>query len=495
MLEVVSRRVDGARSADDAIVVEAGITELSSEWRRYFRQLIEHQPRFPGPQRFLRDDVTKAMQRLVNPNGSVLEVGVGAGELLAALPNSVRHGIDILPEAVAAAKQRDPTLRVERANAQECRLSENYDAIICDRLCHSVSDIQKLLQNLAEHLAPEGRIFLTVFNFLWSAPIAVGTRLGFTEASPPQNWLSASDFENLFELADLRAVHYEDRILAPIGLPGFVGDVVNRYLARMPGFNNFSVYRIYSLRHRIVRRPPPKVSVVVPARNEAGNIQSAVDRTPVMGKGTELVFVEGGSTDDTRERIEQVIRDYTGPLELKFYTQHGKGKGDAVRDGFAHASGDLLMILDADLTVTPEDLPKFYEVMASGVTDYVHGTRLVYPMEDDAMRFLNKLGNSFFARTFSFLVDQPITDSLCGTKVLWKDDYERIAEGRSYFGDFDPFGDFDLIFGACRQHLRIMEVPIRYRSRTYGTTNISRFRHGLLLLRMCLFAARKMKFI
>jgi len=234
---------------------------------------------------------------------------------------------------------------------------------------------------------------------------------------------------------------------------------------------------------------------VVPARNEAGNIEAAVRRTPVMGAGTELIFVEGGSSDGTRERILEFVQSYKGPLELKFHAQSGKGKGDAVRTGFAHASGQLLMILDADLTVVPEDLPKFYEIMVSGLTDYVHGTRLVYPMEDKAMRFLNKLGNAFFAKTFSFLLDQPIKDTLCGTKVLWADDYKRIVRNRSYFGDFDPFGDFDLIFGARKINLKIMEIPVRYRNRTYGETNISRFRHGLLLLRMCVFASRKIKFV
>src|SRR5262249_29886806 len=254
-------------------------------------------------------------------------------------------------------------------------------------------------------------------------------------------------------------------------------------------------YRLYTLRRRDMRRSPAKVSVVVPARNEAGNIEAAIRRTPVMGKGTELIFVEGGSSDGTRERILELLASYRGSLDLKFYPQSGKGKGDAVRTGFAHATGDLLMILDADLTVVPEDLPKFYEAMISGLTDYVHGTRLVYPMEQEAMRFLNKLANAFFAKTFSFLLDQPIKDTLCGPKVLWADDYERIVHNRSYFGDFDPFGDFDLIFGARKINLKISEIPVRYRSRTYGETNISRFRHGLLLLRMCFFAGSKIKFV
>jgi glycosyltransferase involved in cell wall biosynthesis len=237
------------------------------------------------------------------------------------------------------------------------------------------------------------------------------------------------------------------------------------------------------------------VSVVVPARNEAGNVQAAIDRTPVMGSGTEIIFVEGGSSDGTWDAVQRAIRTYSGPLKLSAYQQTGKGKGDAVRLGFAKAKGDLLMILDADLTVPPEELPTFYEVAVRGQADFIQGTRLVYPMEAGAMRFFNKIGNVAFSQLFTYLLQQPIKDTLCGTKVLWRSDYERIAAARAVFGDFDPFGDFDLIFGAARLNLKIAELPIRYRDRTYGETNISRWKHGVLLLRMSGIAAKKIKFV
>jgi glycosyltransferase involved in cell wall biosynthesis len=237
------------------------------------------------------------------------------------------------------------------------------------------------------------------------------------------------------------------------------------------------------------------VSVIVPTRNEAGNVQGAIDRTPVMGGGTELIFVEGGSTDGTWQTIQDCMARYRGPLALSAYRQTGKGKGDAVRLGFSKATGDLLMILDADLTVPPEDLPEFFEIAARGHGDFVQGTRLVYPMEPGAMRLFNRIGNVAFSQLFSYLLQQPIKDTLCGTKVLWRADYERIAAARHYFGDFDPFGDFDLIFGAARLNLKITEIPVRYRDRTYGETNISRWKHGWLLLRMSAVAARKLKFV
>jgi hypothetical protein len=407
---------------------------------------------------------------------------------------------------VEEARQAHPDVRFETADILQMREppgddTARWDAIICDRLVHSVLDLKLLLENLRAHLAEGGRIYLTAFNYLWEIPTRMAEWAGWKRPAPTANWLSDGDFRNLFDIAGLEVVKYEDRLMLPMDVPG-VGTALNRFAVRVPPFHTLSLYRIYALRAlsgrsppRPVARPKVTVSVVVPARNEAGNIQAAIDRTPVMGAGTELIFIEGHSSDATWATIQNAVRDYRGPLKLSAYQQEGKGKGDAVRLGFARATGDLLMILDADLTVPPEDLPSFYEVAASGKSDYVQGTRLVYPMEQGAMRFFNKLGNVAFSRLFTFLLQQPIKDTLCGTKVLWRRDYERIAANRSYFGDFDPFGDFDLIFGAARLNLKIAEIPVRYRDRVYGETNISRWKHGALLLRMSLIAARKLKFV
>ena len=215
---------------------------------------------------------------------------------------------------------------------------------------------------------------------------------------------------------------------------------------------------------------------------------------PEMGGGTELIFVEGHSRDGT---ILQAIRDISARSgrPCGVYEQTGVGKGDAVRLGFAKSRGDVLMILDADLTVTPEDLPRFYDALTSGVGEFINGVRLVYPMEHRAMRFFNLLGNKFFSALFSWLLGQPIKDTLCGTKVLWKKDYEMIAAGRETVGDYDPLVDFDLLFGAAALNLKIAEMPIRYRERTYGTTNIRRWSDGWLLLRMAAVAARRLKWV
>ena len=173
--------------------------------------------------------------------------------------------------------------------------------------------------------------------------------------------------------------------------------------------------------------------------------------------------------------------------------QPGTGKADAVFAAFDAAQGDVLMILDADLTVPPEQLPKFWHAIQSDKGEFINGSRLVYLMDTDAMRFLNLVANKSFSIAFTWLLSQRFTDTLCGTKVLRRSDYVRLKEGRSYFGDFDPFGDFDLIFGASKLSLKVVEIPIHYASRTYGETQISRFKHGLLLLRMVLFAFLRIK--
>ncbi|HEY7374007.1 MAG TPA: glycosyltransferase [Polyangia bacterium] len=475
---------------------------LEGAWRDYFARAGEA-PTHPAARDFLQHDLKEAFARLIPAEASVFEAGCGEGDLLAALPNARRLGVDYLPDVVARARARHPDIGFEVADVTaggDARLGATaggtWDAVICDRLAHSVVDVKALLLGLKRQLAPGGRIYLTAFNYMWELPTRVAEMTGWKRPAPTANWLSDFDYRNLFDIVGLEVVRYESRLLVPLQVPG-LAEAFNRYLVRAPGMQYVSLYRIYVLRDRGGAPAPRRasVSVVVPTRNEAGNVAAALARTPVMGSGTELIFVEGHSSDDTWGTIQTAMREYRGPLKLSAYQQTGKGKGDAVRLGFSKASGDVLMILDADLTMPPEELPGFYDVIASGQADFVQGTRLVYPMEPGAMRFFNKLGNVAFSQLFTYLLQQPIKDTLCGTKVLWRRDYERIAAARSYFGDFDPFGDFDLIFGAARLNLKIVEIPVRYRERTYGTTNIDRWRHGLLLLRMSAVAARKIKFV
>jgi hypothetical protein len=340
------------------------------------------------------------------------------------------------------------------------------------------------------------RVLIYSYSRLWQPMLRLAEMLGMKYAQPPESWLPPEEIKSMLSLADFEVVRDDAHLVCPVRVP-LLADILNRYVGRLPLLDALSlvfgiVARPAPARTAAARPSRPSVSVVIPCRNEAGHIRPLVSSLPALPEGSEFLFVEGNSTDDTAAVIEQAVAENPG-LPLRFFRQPGKGKGDAVRFGFAQATGDVLLILDSDMGVAPGDVPKFVEALARGKCEMVNGSRLVYPMEGKAMRFLNLLANKFFAFLFSWLLGQQVRDTLCGTKALWREDYERIAANRAYFGDFDPFGDFDLLFGAARLNLRIVDLAVRYHERLYGETNISRFSHGWLLLQMSGVAARKLK--
>ena len=427
----------------------------------------------------------------VGSNRSVLELGCADGRLLAALQPARGVGVDFSQEMICRARERYPSLKFIRADVHDLSsLRETFDVIILSDLVNDLWDVQRVLEQVKHLCHPRTRLILNFYSRLWQLPLGFAQRGNLATRNLYQNWLTPDDLQALLRLAGFESVRTTQEVLMPLPLGGFA----NRFLVRIWPFRELALSNFIVARPAPERAGEPKVSVVIAARNEAGNIKAIFERTPNMGHETEIIFVEGHSKDDTYTAIEREMAAHpsTESLLLK---QPGIGKADAIRAGFDRATGDILMILDADLTVPPEDLPRFYEALVSGKGEFINGVRLVYPMEQEAMRTLNFIGNKFFSLAFSWLLGQPIKDTLCGTKVLWKRDYEQITANRSYFGDFDPFGDFDLIFGAAKLNLKIVDLPIRYRERTYGTTNISRWKHGLLLLRMVAFAARRIKFI
>ena len=429
---------------------------------------------------------------LIPADASVLEIGCGAGELLATIPARRRAGIDLSATQIAAARLRLPDARLEVQAGEDLVLDEKFDYIIVSDTLNFAADVQELLLRLHAVAHAETRVLINFHSSLWRPVLRLGEWFGLKSPQPQSSWLAASDVRNLLALADWSPLVQQGRILVPVRLLG-VEQVFNRWLAPMLPWFCLTVFIVA----RSTRPRPaaaPRVSVIIPARNEAGNIEAAVRRTPDMGGGTELIFVEGHSRDETWAEIQRVARAYP-ERHIRTMQQTGRGKGDAVRLGFAAATGDILMILDADLTMPPEELPKFFDVIVQDRAEFANGVRLVYPMDEKAMQFLNLCANKAFGLIFSSLLNQPVKDTLCGTKVLRRLHYERIAANRAYFGDFDPFGDFDLLFGAAKLSLKITDVPIRYRERTYGETNIQRWSHGWLLLRMVVFAARKLKFV
>jgi GT2 family glycosyltransferase len=369
------------------------------------------------------------------------------------------------------------------------------DYLLLNGTIHYERDIQGMLDQLQAALEGSERVLFVYYSMLWKPLARFASKVGLRSRTPEQNWIAHEDLENLCHLAGLEITRRDLKLLCPVPIP-FLANFLNRYLAPLPFFRLFTMLNIVvarSLKSRLEARP--SVSVIVPARNESGNIDDILVRCPMMGPQDEIIFVEGNSTDDTWERIQQAARAYKGAHRLILAQQKGKGKGDAVRLGFELATKDVLMILDADLTTSPEELPKFYNAIARNKAEFVNGSRLVYPMEKEAMRFFNIVANKFFAAAFSFVLGQRFKDTLCGTKVLLRAQYRRLAAAREFFGDFDPFGDFDLLFGAARMGLKIVEVPVHYHERKYGTTNIQRWRHGLILLRMLVFAARRLTFL
>jgi SAM-dependent methyltransferase len=453
------------------------------------------QPRsiIPGPPAADRRLLAHYYNLLIPPNSNVLEIGCGSGELLAALAAGRRTGVDLSARQIEAARRRLPDATFVIGAGEDVELgSSKFDVIIISDTLNVAADVQQLFGNIRRFAGPNTRLILNFHNSLWRPILTLGRWLGIKSPQPSTSWLAASDVRNLLNLADWTLVSRQNRIVVPFPLLG-LDWLANRWLAPILQWFCLTVFLV-ARQARAGFSIAPTVSVIVPARNEAGNIEAAVRRTPEMGGGTELIFVEGHSRDETWAEIQRVAQVFP-ERRIKILQQMGRGKGDAVRAGFAAATGDILMILDADLTMPPEELPKFYTVVASGHAEFANGVRLVYPMEERAMQFLNLCANKAFSLIFTWLLGQPVKDTLCGTKVLSRANYDKIAAGRAWFGDFDPFGDFDLLFGAAKLNLKIADVPIRYAERTYGSTNIQRWKHGWLLLRMVLFAARKLKFV
>lgn len=446
--------------------------------------------------RFYYDDLKSFLNYNIPPGSSVLEIGCGTGEFLASLNPKRGVGIDLSAEMIKAAQSKYPAYSFHQMDAEDISLEEKFEYIVISDTVGYLEDIQKAFKELQKISAPDTRIIITFHNFLWSPLLSLAEILKLKMPQQKLNWLNEEDLVNLLCLENFEVVKRGKRFLIPWKLFG-LGSLINRYIGQLPLINRLCLTGYIIARPAVGRREDeqwPSLSVVVAARNERGNIENIIKRLPRFGGRTEIIFIEGGSTDGTYEEIERVAAVYP-EKNIKFARQDGRGKGDAVRKGFAMASGEILMILDADLTVPPEDLPKFYEAIAIGKGEFINGSRLVYPQEKQAMMTLNMIGNKFFSLMFSWLLDQRLKDTLCGTKVLSRKNYEKLAANRKYFGEFDPFGDFDLIFGAAKLNLKIVEVPIRYRARTYGQTNISRFRHGWLLLKMTFFAMNKIKFI
>lgn len=474
-----------------------GLSARKRAIRDLFDRLAPERPQWRARNAFFHEEDEAYLRFLVPEGQRVLDLGCGIGDTLAVLRPSVGVGIDLSERMVEIARERHPSLEFRTGDIEDPALLEGldgpFDVILLSDTTGVLEDVEEAFRRLHGLCDRDTRIIVAYHSRLWEPLLNLTETVGLKSPAPPENYLRLDDISGLLQLADFEIIKREWRQLLPKRALG-LGVLVNRFIATLP------LIRGLCLRNYVVARSnrlagydkPLSATVVVPARNEKGNIEPLVQRLPQFCPDIEIIFVEGHSQDGTLEEMERVAAAYPD-RDIKVMVQPGRGKGDAVRMGFDAARGDVLLILDADMTVPPEQMGKFHLALQTGKGEYINGTRLVYPMEDQAMRFLNLLANHIFSLLFSFLLNQRFTDTLCGTKVLTRAHYRRIADNRHYFGEFDPFGDFDLIFGAAKLNLKVVEVPIRYASRRYGETQISRFRHGWLLLQMVVFAFRKLK--
>ncbi len=459
---------------------------------RYYNSLAPRRNKWKKRNRLYHKTIEKYLKFVIPEGSNVLELGCGTGDLLAVVKPAIGVGIDFSPEMINIAKNKYPELLFICDDAEYFKSERKFDYVILSDLLNNLNDIQQMLISLKNNIHDKSRIIITNYNFSWEPLLRFGEFLHLKARQPVQNWLSTSDINNLLYLEDYETVKVERKLLFPKYIP-VLHFILNKFLGNLPLVNHLNIINFITARPVTAGSKKYSVSIIVPARNEKGNIENAILKTPVFGKSQQFIFVEGNSSDGTWEEMLRVKEKYTD-RDIVVMKQTGKGKGNAVREGFEKATGDILMILDADLTTPPEDMTKFYLALSNNKGEFINGCRLVYPMEKQAMRFLNLAGNKFFGWFFSYILGQRLKDTLCGTKVFYREDYLKIKVNRHYFGDFDPFGDFDLLFGASKLNLKITEVIVRYRERKYGSTQISRFKHGWLLIRMSLFAAFKLKF-
>ncbi len=468
----------------------------SAPIKEFFSSKASERDNWKAKNRYYHQDIESFIAANIPSDQSVLEIGCGTGDLTASLKSSDVVGLDFSEEMVLAAQSKYPGRKFVLGDAENLSFERKFDFIVLSDVIGLLPDVQAVFEQLKPITTPSSRVLITYHNYIWEPVLTLLEKLGLKMPQPAQNWLPLEDIQNILYLSGFEVIRKGYRLLFPYHIP-FLSTFLNRFVAKLPLIDRLCLVEWIIAKPVTPQRKAEEFScsVIIPCRNERDNIRDAVTRTAPMGKKTELIFVDGSSTDGTLEEIEKVMKEFPERNITLIHQGDGKGKCDAVQKGFNVAKGDIYMILDSDLTVPPEDLPKFFNALIEGKGEFINGTRLVYPMEKQAMRFLNLLGNKFFGMAFSYLLEQRFTDTLCGTKVLWAQDYEKIKRGRSYFGDFDPFGDFDLIFGASKQNLQIVELPVRYRERVYGTTKIRRFAHGWLLLQMCWIAAKKLKFV
>ena len=446
--------------------------------------------------RYYYDYIVKVLRFIVEPQSSVLQLKSETGYFLNAVNPRVGVGIDSSAKMVEIARKKHPHLKFEVQDIEDVKLNNTFDYILLMGALSDGVDVQKTLLNLKRVVNPRSRIVVTIYNRLWQPLLNLAALLRLKIPQPTQNWLSVDDAENLLRLTGYETIKQFNVILLPKKVP-VISFLLNNIIAKLPLFKHLCFNHVLVAK-KIMNREnysDYSVSVIVPCKNELGNVRDAAARIPTMGKHTEIIFCDDRSEDGTVDEILKTIKSFPDK-DIKLVHGPGVCKAKNVWAGFDSAKGDILMILDADLTVIPEELPYFFQTIVEGAGDFINGSRLIYPTQENAMKFFNVLGNKFFSLLFSYIMGQRIKDTLCGTKVLWREDYARIKKYIGTWGTVDLWGDYDLLFGATKTNLKIVDLPVHYFERVYGQTKMKKvILNGLRMLNISLAALFKLKFI
>ncbi|MFA5088866.1 MAG: glycosyltransferase family 2 protein [Candidatus Omnitrophota bacterium] len=382
----------------------------------------------------------------------------------------------------------------QRIKSDDENLSHIEYICLCDTIA-DIYDIVDFLTRLRKKLPAHAKLLYHNYNWFWALFFRLSGFLGVSRKRALGDFYSNRDLDCFLEMSGWENVKKIRRYILPVKIP-LLHILFDNFLIRLPLLNKLSLNTFFVARKAgLISGQEYSASVLIPCKNEEGNIEAIVRRMPTFSRKLEFVFINDQSTDTTSSRIKE-MRELFPEKNIVLVDGPGQGKGAAVREGIKQATGDICMIFDADMTVIPEDLPQFYEAMKMRLADFIHGTRLVYAQENGAFRLANLLGNLFFSRVFSYILDQRTTDTLCGVKVFWKRDWPLFEECRSILKDRDVWGDYNLIFGASRYGLKIAQLPVRYFERLEGITKMnSRIKNGFIMLRVAWHALWEVKFI
>jgi len=451
--------------------------------KKHFNLIADSFDRYKRRNRYYHNGIKKICRAVIPEGERVLEIGCATGDLLAALKPAAGVGIDFSSNMIELAKKKYPYLKFYTMAAEDMALNEKFNYVVMSNLVDYMEDIWVVFEKIKSVLDIDGKVIITSVNPVWEPVFRMGQKIGLKTPDTERNFITNKDIVNLLELHSFEVLKERLGMFLPKGIP-LLSPLLNFIIPELPMLRQLCVTQYIVAK---TKRPKQSFScsVVIPCHNEKDNIKHCLRRLPKMGKFTEAIVVDDGSTDTT---AAQVSPDLNRDVDIRVISYNTKkGKGHAVRVGFDNAKGDVLMILDADMAVMPEELPYFFKLFEDGFADFVNGTRVIYPMDRKAMPILNYAGNKIFSLILSWIMEQRVSDTLCGTKALFKKDYGKIL-----MRDLS-WGDFDLLFGASKLCLKIREMPVHYKIRIAGKSKMNVFKHGWVFLRHALMGIKVLK--